>query len=64
MFVFPLDPRDLFDERRLQFAGWGIPSSVIQRVERRVTDNWHEGPGGWAYEWSREAAMARAGKRW
>lgn len=64
MFVFPLDPRELFDERRIQFAAWGIPRVVIERVERRVTDNWSEGPGGWAYEWSQEAVAAEADKRW
>lgn len=64
MFAFPIDPHDLFDERRIQFARWGIPRSTIERVERRITDNWHEGPGGWTFEWSREAAAAQADKRW
>ncbi|RAS15792.1 alpha/beta fold hydrolase [Paraburkholderia bryophila] len=64
MFVFPLAPRELFNERRDQFMAWGIPRTVIGRVEPRVTDNWREGPGGWAYEWSQEAAAAAAGKQW
>lgn len=64
MFVFPLDHRELFDERRAQFAGWGIPRAVIARVERRVTDSWSEDPGGWAYEWSQEAAAAVTDNRW
>ncbi|RKP46940.1 alpha/beta fold hydrolase [Trinickia fusca] len=64
MFVFPLNPRELFDERRIQFLRWGIPRSVIERVERRVTDNWREGPAGWTYEWSQEATAAAADKRW
>jgi esterase FrsA len=64
MFAFPINPHDLFDERRIQFARWGIPRSTIARVERRITDNWHEGAGGWTYEWSREAAAAQADKRW
>lgn len=64
MFVFPVSPRELFSERKQQFVGWGIPRVMIERVEQRVTDNWHDGPGGWAYEWSREAAVARDGMRW
>lgn len=64
MFVFPLDPQDLFNERRAQFAKWGIPRAVTARVERRVVDNWREGPGGWCYEWSREAVAAEARQRW
>lgn len=64
MFVFALDHRELFDGRRTQFASWGIPRAVIDRVERRVTDSWHEGPGGWVYEWLREAVAAMADKGW
>lgn len=64
MFVFALDHRELFDGRRTQFASWGTPRAVIDRVERRVTDSWHEGPGGWVYEWLREAVSAMADKGW
>ncbi|WP_052007240.1 alpha/beta fold hydrolase [Burkholderia paludis] len=64
MFAFPVNPRDLFDERRIQFVRWGIPRATIARVEQRVTDNWHDGPGGWTREWSREAAAAQADNRW
>ena len=62
MFTFPVEPRDLVPpSAAAQFrnaAGWGIPWKIIRRVQARVDDTWHEGPGGWAYEWSREAAAA------
>ncbi|WP_410210140.1 alpha/beta fold hydrolase [Aquirhabdus sp.] len=58
MFTFPVDTRDLFEERSRQFAKWGMPSSTIRRVQARVNDNWREGPGGWAYEWMQEAEAA------
>ncbi|OQS26177.1 alpha/beta hydrolase [Chromobacterium violaceum] len=64
MFTFPLDCRQLFDERRRQFAAWGIPRAVVARVERLVEDAWRDGPGGWCREWSVEAGRAEAGGRW
>lgn len=64
MFTFPLAPADLFEERRPQFMAWGIPSAVIHAVETRVTDMWADGPGGWTYEWAREAAKAKSREEW
>lgn len=63
MFIFPVDPHDLFAERSRQFAGWGIGWDIIRRVQARIDDNWREGAGGWTYEWWQEAAAAeRAGQ--
>lgn len=64
MFTFPLDPRALFAERRKQFVGWGIPSSLVARVEARVSNSWSEAAGGWAHEWWSEAARAEAAHQW
>ncbi|ALU91323.1 hypothetical protein Hrubri_4176 [Herbaspirillum rubrisubalbicans M1] len=58
MLTFELDPHLLFAERSRQFAGWGIPWPVIRRVRSRITDCWHEGPGGWCREWIQEAEAA------
>ncbi|POZ63595.1 alpha/beta fold hydrolase [Chromobacterium alticapitis] len=64
MFTFPLDCRALFEERRRQFAAWGIPRRLIQTVESRINDVWFEGPGGWCREWAREAEIACARRNW
>lgn len=64
MFTFPLAPTDLFEERSPQFMAWGIPKAIIHAVEARVTDMWAEEPGGWTYEWTQEAAKARADGAW
>lgn len=64
MFTFPLDPDELFTERSQQFASWGIPRHVIHRVRASIQDNWHDGPGGWPYEWWREAEKAEHAGRW
>lgn len=55
MFTFDVQAGDLFEERRRQFAGWGIPRAAIRRVEARIGDVWAERPGGWCTEWSAEA---------
>ncbi|UTH76039.1 alpha/beta fold hydrolase [Chromobacterium sp. IIBBL 290-4] len=64
MFTFPLDSRELFAERRRQFAGWGIPRVCMDRVESRVVDVWRDGEGGWSREWAREAEQAVERRRW
>ncbi|WP_157633595.1 alpha/beta fold hydrolase [Burkholderia ubonensis] len=64
MFTFPLDPAALFEERRAQFVGWGIPAEIVARMERRIDDCWSESPGGWACEWWDEAERAAARQDW
>jgi esterase FrsA len=44
--------------------GWGIPGATLRRVTAATSDMWREGPGGWAYEWSREAEAAERQGRW
>ncbi len=62
-FQFPLQPADLFAERAGQMRTWGIPARAIERVRGDVREMWLDGPGGWAYEWMREAEAAeRAGR--
>ena len=58
MFIFPLDRVALFAERSRQFASWGIPGSIILRMQARITQTWREGPGGWPFEWWQEAEKA------
>ena len=64
MFTFDLTPKELFEERSRQFVAWGISKHTVHGVEARVTDMWGDGPGGWTYEWAREAAKARTAGDW
>jgi esterase FrsA len=63
-FPFPVDPQALFGERSSQFRSWGIPSKTVERVRHAVRDMWDDAPGGWAYEWSREARAAEKAGKW
>ncbi|MDB4989859.1 MAG: hypothetical protein JWN04_5037 [Myxococcaceae bacterium] len=49
---------DLFRERAVQMAAWGIPFSQVTRVRKRIEDLSSDGPGGWVYEWGQEAERA------
>lgn len=60
MFTFDVQAADLFEERRRQFAGWGIPRATIEHVEKRIRDVWTEGPGGWCTEWGLQARIFEA----
>ena len=63
-FQFDVDPSELFLERTGQFVASGIQVETVRRVQRATRDMWTEGPGGWAYEWEREAQKAERGLRW
>jgi len=60
MFTYPISPKEIFEERTRQFIAWGIPASTVHGVESRVTDTWADAPGGWTYEWVREAEQAKS----
>lgn len=64
MFTFPVQPDQLFAERAQQFAGWGIPPSVVARVRARAVDMWDDGATGWVGAWAAEARTAEANGRW
>lgn len=64
MFVFPLNPKDLFTERAAQMSKWGIPKAIVDRVQSSIVDAWSDAPGGWTYEWTREAKRAEAEENW
>lgn len=64
MFIFPLDPSELFAERAIQMQGWGIPERTVNSVREAVTESWTDGPGGWVYEWVKQARAAEDAKRW
>ena len=46
----------MFDDRTHQFVGFGLPAEDVAGVRAATTDFWADGPGGWAYEFSRLAA--------
>ena len=63
MLTFDLKPDMLFEERNRQFAAWGIPWSVIRRMQARISSCWGEGDGGWCWEWIQEAKAAERQRR-
>lgn len=64
MFIFPLDPSELFAERAPQMKSWGIPARTVNAVRMAVTDAWVDGPGGWVYEWMQQAKLAEKAGNW
>jgi len=64
MFIFPLDPAELFAERVIQMQGWGIPAKTINIVRKTITDTWKDGPGGWTHEWVQQARKAEQAGKW
>lgn len=64
MFEFDLNPHDLFDERKKQFIGWGIPKEVVTGVEQKTIDTWQQSDGGWCYEWNKAGLEAKRSGNW
>ncbi len=48
----------------MQFAAWGLPRAVVERVRCRVDDMWGEGEGGWVPQWAVEARAAEGRGDW
>lgn len=57
-FTFPCDPQYMLHERTPQFLNLGVPAEALETVRLRIDDMWRDGPGGWAFEWSRLAEEA------
>jgi len=55
-YTYPIDPKAMFEDRRGQFIGFGVPAADVAKLEGAITDMWANAPGGWVYEWS---ALAR-----
>ncbi|MES1224769.1 MAG: alpha/beta hydrolase, partial [Bacteroidota bacterium] len=53
---YPLQPADLFRDRSGQWIAAGVPAELLQKALAEIDSMWHEGPGGWAYEFSALAA--------
>ncbi|MCX6109810.1 MAG: hypothetical protein NTZ90_09450 [Proteobacteria bacterium] len=64
MFIFPLNPADLFHERFDQMRMWGIPVAIIQKMQTMIDDPWREAKGGWTFAWSQQAEAAEARGQW
>ncbi|MCP2281105.1 alpha/beta fold hydrolase [Nocardia amikacinitolerans] len=55
-FQWPVDAQGLFGERYPQMVNGGLPADEVDAVRAAVTEMWVDGPGGWAYEWSKLGA--------
>jgi esterase FrsA len=55
-YEFPVNPADLYGERRPQFVNHGLPGADLDQVVSRVTQMWADEPGGWTYEFCALAA--------
>jgi len=55
-YTYPVTASAMFEDRAAQFEAFGVPTSEMAEVRAAVADMWSEGPGGWAYEWSKVAA--------
>ena len=51
-FQWPVDSRNLFDERRPQMVNTGLPAQDVDGVRSAITEMWPDARGGWAYEWT------------
>ncbi|MEY9894528.1 esterase FrsA [Catenulispora sp. MAP12-49] len=51
-YRWPLDPANLFAERRPQMLNLGLPAGDVDSVRTAIVDMWADAPGGWVYEWS------------
>ncbi|WP_225729231.1 MULTISPECIES: alpha/beta fold hydrolase [unclassified Nocardia] len=62
-YLWPLDVRELFEERYPQMINTGLPVPDVDAVRAAITDMWTDAPGGWAREWSKLAeSYAAAGE--
>jgi esterase FrsA len=64
MFTFYADPKAIVEERFAQFTQLGSSAETIREVAGRLKDLWHDGPGGWPYEWSRAAEAYESRGDW
>lgn len=61
--IFPIDPADLFVERSRQWAQCGVPRQALRDARASIRTMWDDGPGGWTWEWIRQAqALERCGR--
>jgi esterase FrsA len=51
-YTYPIETEAMFEDRAGQFVAFGIPAADVERMRSVITDMWHDGPGGWAFEWS------------
>lgn len=51
-YEWPIDPADLFFERRPQMLSAGLPAADVDAVQSVVTEMWADARGGWTHEWS------------
>ena len=59
-FQWPVDTKDLFDERNPQMVNTGLPAQDVDAVHSAITEMWLDTPGGWVYEWTALAARYAA----
>ena len=64
-YTYSVTASAMFEDRTAQFEAFGVPASELAEVRAAVSDMWRDGPGGWAYEWSKVAARhAAAGQHY
>lgn len=51
-YPFAVDLDALFEERRPQMIGRGLPELDVDHIRSSVRDMWGDGQGTWAFEWS------------
>ena len=59
-YQWPMDPKDLFDERYPQMLTLGLPAADVDAVRAAVAEMWPDLPGGWVHEWSALASRYAA----
>ena len=45
-FQWPVDTKDLFDERNPQMVNTGLPAQDVDAVHSAITEMWLDTPGG------------------
>ena len=51
-YTYPIETEAMFQDRAAQFVAFGVPAADVGRMRSTITDMWHDGPGGWVFEWS------------
>ena len=59
-FQWPVDTKELFDERNPQMVNTGLPAQDVDAVHSAITEMWPDTPGGWVYQWTALAARYAA----